>query len=116
MSINSQVQTGNYMRMVAKLKSQSMVEIKFAGADMGEVVAVYPQIALNLCEVSSGRANYSGRLIATVVYTDSEGKLCRVQKGAEFSHYIDDDRLAPAQRGDCNLKCERCQVEPSRFT
>jgi len=97
--------------MVAKLKSQSMVEIKFAGQDMGEVVAVYPQISLNLCEVSSGRANYSGRLIATVVYTDSEGKLCRVQKGAEFSHYVDDDRLAPAQRGDCNLKCERCQVK-----
>lgn len=111
MSINSQVQTGSYTRKVAQLKSQSMVEIKFAGADMGEVVAVYPQIALNLCEVSSGRANYSGRLIATVVYTDSEGKLCRVQKGAEFSHYVDDDRLAPAQRGDCNLKCERCQVK-----
>lgn len=111
MSVNSQYQTGNYTRRVAVLKSQSVVEIKFSGQDMGEVVAVCPQISLNSCEVSSGRVNYSGRLIATVVYTDAEGKLCRVQKGAEFSHYADDDRLAPAQRGDCKLSCERCQVK-----
>lgn len=111
MAINCQVQTGNFTRKVAALKSQSMVEIKFAGQDTGEIVAVYPQISLNSCEISSGRANYGGRLIATVVYCDSEGKLCRVQKGAEFSHYQDDERLAPAQRGDCSLSCERCQVK-----
>lgn len=111
MSINSQLQTGNFTRTVAVINSQSMVEIKFSGQDMGEVVAVYPQICLNSCEVSSGRVNYGGRLIATVVYTDAEGKLCRVQKGAEFSHYADDERLAPAQRGDCYLKCERYQVK-----
>lgn len=111
MSINSQFQTGNFTRRVAVLKSQSMVEIKFAGQDMGDVAAVCPQISLNSCEVSSGRVNYGGRLIATVVYTDAEGKLCRVQKGAEFSHYADNDALAPAQRGDCRLTCERYQVK-----
>ena len=84
MSINSQFQTGNFTHEVASLKSQSVVEIKFSGQDMGEVVAVCPQISLNSCDVSSGRVNYSGRLIATVVYTDAEGKLCRMQKGAEF--------------------------------
>ena len=88
-----------------------MVEIKFSGQDVGEVVAVYPQISLVNCEVSSGRVNYGGRLIATVVYSDAEGKLCRIQKGAEFSHYTDDDRLAPAQRGECALTCDRVQVK-----
>ncbi len=110
MSINSQFQTGSFTHRVAVLKSQSMVEIKLAGQDMVEVVAVCPQLSLSSCEVSSGRVNYGGRLIVTVVYTDAEGKLCRIQKGAEFSHYADDERLAPAQRGYCRLVCEREQV------
>ena len=110
MSINSQFQTGSFTHRVAVLKSQSMVEIKLAGQDMVEVVAVCPQLSLSSCDVSSGRVNYGGRLIVTVVYTDAEGTLCRIQKGAEFSHYADDERLAPAQRGYCRLVCEREQV------
>ncbi|MDE5667870.1 MAG: DUF3794 domain-containing protein [Clostridia bacterium] len=110
MAINAQNQTGTYTRKVASLSTQTVVEIKF-GQDVGEVVAVYPQISLTSCEVSSGRLNYGGRIIATLVYTDGDGRLCRIQKGAEFTHFIDDERLAPAQRGDCALKCERWQVK-----
>ncbi len=110
MAINTQNQTGAYTRKVAQLSTQTMVEIKF-GQDAGEIVAVYPQISLNSCEVSSGRVNYGGRIIATLVYADADGKLCRIQKGAEFTHFIDDDNLAPAQRADCALKCERWQVK-----
>ncbi len=111
MAINAQQQSGTYLKQIACLSTQSMVEIKFSGQEIGEVVAVYPQISLSNLEISSGRANYGGRIICTVVYTDSEGKLCRIQKGAEFSHYTDDERLAPAQRGECVLKCERCQLK-----
>ena len=111
MSINVQEQSGTYTRQVAALKTQTMVEIKFSVQDATEVVAVEPQISLSSCEVSSGRGNFGGRLVCTAVYTDGEGKLCRVQKGAEFSHYIDDDRLAPAQSGDCMLVCERCRLK-----
>ena len=82
MAINAQYQTGSFTRTAATLSAQSMVEIKFSAADLGEAVAVSPQISLSSCEVSSGRVNYGGRLIATLVYADGEGKLCRVQKGA----------------------------------
>lgn len=111
MAINTHIQTGGYTRKVATLRTQSMVEIKFSGQDAGEIAAVYPQISLNSCEASSGRVNYSGRLIATIVYVDADGKLCRMQKGAEFTHYADDERLAPAQNCDCELHCERFQVK-----
>ncbi len=111
MAINAQYQTGTYTRKAAYLSAQSVVEIKFNAQDAGEAVAVYPQICLSSCEVSSGRVNYSGRLIATLVYIGEDGKLCRVQKGAEFSHYADDDVLAPAQRADCVLTCAKCQVK-----
>lgn len=111
MAINAQYQTGTYTRTAAKLSAQSMIEIKFSASDLGEAVAVYPQISLNSCEVASGRLTYSGRLIATLVYIGDDGKLCRVQKGAEFSHFIDNDILAPAQRADCELSLARCQIK-----
>ena len=111
MSIQAQYQTGAYTRQVAALSAQSMVEIRFSDEDAGEVVAVEPQISLNSCEISSGRVNYTGRLIATLVYVDGEGKLCRVQKGAEFSHYIDNDILAPAQKSECALTCEKSKIK-----
>ena len=111
MAINAQQQSGTFLKQVASLSTQLVVEIKFSGQEIGEVVAVYPQISLSSLEISSGRANYGGRIICTVVYTDGEGGLCRVQKGAEFSHFVDDERLAPAQRGECVLKCERCQLK-----
>lgn len=111
MAINAQYQTGTFTRQTAALKTQSIVEIKFSGQEAGDIIAAHAQISLNSCEVSSGRVTYGGRLICTLVYADGDGKLCRIQKGAEFSHFLDDESLAPAQRGDCVLRCERTQIK-----
>lgn len=111
MSLETQYQSGSFSRRIAVLKSQSIVEIKFSGQDVGEVTAVYPQVSLQACETDSGRATFSGRLICTLIYADADGNLCRVQKGAEFSHYIDDERLAPMQQSNCKLTCDKTQVK-----
>ncbi|MDE6104956.1 MAG: hypothetical protein K2G38_04675 [Clostridia bacterium] len=111
MSLSTQYQTGTFTRRVAVIKSQSIVEIKFSGQEIGEAVAVFPQVSLSSCEVSSGRVNYGGRLVCTLVYADGDGKLCRVQKGAEFTHYSDDENLAPAHRSLCSLNCEKTQLK-----
>ena len=111
MSINAQYQTGTYTKNTAVLSAQSMVEIKFSAQDAGEAVAVCPQISLTSCEISSGRVNYGGRLIVTLAYVGEDGKLCRVQRGAEFTHYIDDESLTPSQFGDCTLDCARYQLK-----
>ena len=111
MSLSTQSVAGAHARRVAVIKSQSIVEIRFSGMEAGEIVAVYPQVSLSSCEVASGRVTYGGRLICTVVYADEDGKLCRVQKGAEFSHYADDDNLAPANTAVCALSCEKTQVK-----
>lgn len=110
MEINAQLQSGTVLRRVAALNTQSMVEVKFSGQEIGEIVAMYPQVSLSGCEVSSGRVNYGGRLVCTIVYIDEGGKLCRMQKGAEFSHHLEDDDLAPAQRAQCVLSCQRSKV------
>lgn len=108
--LNASIATGTYTRKTAELKAQSIVEIKFTEQDMGEVVAVYPQVSLTSAEVASGRVTYGGRLICTVVYADG-ANLCRVQKGAEFSHHADNDELAPAQTCDCILSCEHTRLK-----
>ena len=101
-----------YTRLLTEIKSQSVVECRFPqSSDITEVVAVYPQVSATSCEVSSGRVNYGGKLVLTIVYCDEEGKLCRMQKGAEFSHFADDDCLAPAQNGVCALSCDKTTVK-----
>ncbi|MCH5146671.1 MAG: DUF3794 domain-containing protein [Clostridiales bacterium] len=107
--LNATTATGAYTRKIAELKAQSIVEIKFTEQDMGEIVAVHPQVSLSSAEASSGRLNYGGRLICTVVYAEG-ANLCRVQKGVEFSHHVDNDNLAPAQNCDCTLSCEHTRV------
>ena len=111
MSLSTQYSTGTYQRRIAVLKSQSIVEIRLSGQEIGEVTAVYPQVSLSSCETASGRVTYGGRLVCTLAYADENGKLCRIQKGAEFSHYCDDDSLAPAHNALCSLTCEKAQVK-----
>ena len=111
MSLSTHYSTGTYQRRIAVIKSQSIVEIRLSGQEIGEVSAVYPQVSLVSCESASGRVTYGGRLVCTVVYADESGKLCRIQKGAEFSHHADDDRLAPAHNVLCALTCEKATVK-----
>ncbi|MCD8371683.1 MAG: hypothetical protein LUD27_00055, partial [Clostridia bacterium] len=110
MSINTQSVNDSYVKRLTVINSQSVVECRFSGDVAGEILAVCPQVQLSDCEVSSGRVNYGGRIICTAVYADSRGKLTRAQKGAEFTHYADDDLLAPAQTAICSLACEKASV------
>ncbi|MBE7088512.1 MAG: hypothetical protein E7370_03205 [Clostridiales bacterium] len=112
MSFNPVFQTDVYKKQIAEISAQSIVECKFMQVDgVGEIIAVYPQISTVLCEVSSGRINYTGRLVCTLVYIDDSGKFCRVQKGVEFSHYADDENFAPSHTAICTLKCQKTTLK-----
>ena len=111
MPIKAEYQTESYIKKTAVLRTQSVVECRFSFGDgASEILAVCAQVSPAGCEVSSGRVNYGGRLVCTVVCSDVNGKLSRAQKGAEFAHFADDDRLAPAQTAQCRLNCERVTV------
>ena len=106
--LKPQLSSSAYTRAVTSLKAQTVAQTRLSQSDgIGEVLALCPQVSLLSCEASSGRVNYSGKIIFTILYSDEEGKLCRMQKGAEFTHYCDDERLAPAQTAVCALSCER---------
>lgn len=106
--LKPQTSSLSYTRAVTQLTSQTVVQTRLSQSDgIADILAVCPQVSLLSCEVSSGRVNYSGKMVFTVLYSDEEGKLCRMQKGAEFSHFCDDDTLAPAQTALCALRCDR---------
>lgn len=106
--LNPLQSTETFQRTVKKVSSQSVVECRFPqSSEIAEIIAVEPQVATTSCEVADGRVNYSGKLVLTIVYSDEEGNLCRMQKGAEFSHFSDDSELAPSQSGVCALACDK---------
>lgn len=106
------INSESYNKLIKTVRGQSVAECRFPqSSEINEIIAVYPQVSCVSCEVSSGRVNYSGKLVLSLVYTDEEGKLCRMQKGAEFSHYADDDILASAQNGVCRMICEKTTVK-----
>jgi len=110
--IKSVLNTESCVRQTERLSAQSVVECRFPqSSGITEVILTQPQLSVVSCEVADGRVNYSGKIIFTLVYSDEEGKLCRMQKGAEFSHYRDSVNLSPAQNGVCRLKCERLTVK-----
>ncbi len=110
--LNSQKSKESFLNLTGRLNSQSVAECRFPqSGEICEVIAVYPQVSCVSCEAASGRVNYSGKLILTIVYCDEENKLCRMQKGAEFSHFADDDRLTPSDTCVCNLHCEKTGVK-----
>lgn len=95
-------------RLIKTVISRSVVESRFPqSSDITEIIAVEPQVCTLSCEVADGRVNYGGKIVLTIVYSDEEGKLCRMQKGVEFSHHFDDEDFAPAQTGVCSLKCDK---------
>lgn len=101
----------SYFKQIKRLRSQSVVECRFSqSSEIVEIIAMQPQVAVISCETASGRVNYSGKLVLTIVYSDEEGKLCRMQKGVEFSHFADDEELASAQNASCNISCEKLTV------
>ena len=109
--LNPTVVTNNYNSAAFRLASQSIVECRFPqSTDISEIIAVSPQLSCVLSEAAAGRANYAGRLVLSIVCADEEGKLCRMQKGAEFSHSADDERLTSSHTLTTRLACDKISV------
>lgn len=112
MSIKPVNQTENYVRKTACAQGRTIVECRFSQSnEISEIVAVHPSVSLNSCNVSDGRVDYTGKLVCTVVYVDEEGKLCRIQKGAEFTHYIENEQFKNERFAQCTLSAEKAQIK-----
>lgn len=106
MPIKCDKQTYNYVGEIAALSTQSMVECRFPG-DIVTIIAMNATTVLLSSEVTDGEVDYRGRVLLTVVYEDAQKKVCRSERGMEFSHRADDERCTPVCTADITLKSER---------
>ncbi|MBO5526203.1 MAG: DUF3794 domain-containing protein [Clostridia bacterium] len=84
--------------------SQTAVECKIVGG--GEFATLLSCVATAIPtgkEVTSGEFRYSGKLLFSVVYSDSDNQVRRLERGAEFSHSIPSEDLAPAYAANLTL-------------
>lgn len=107
MSIKPQYETYRYTGEICKLKSQSIVECRLSGSEIGSILATSSSAMVQECTCVDGEVRYGGKLILCIVYEDGNGKLCRVERGAEFYHKADGERVTPACFAKTLLSVER---------
>ena len=88
--IKPHYETYRHNKRIASLHSQSIVECRLAGGDVGRILTVNARAVAKDWRVLQGVIEYSGKLTLTIVYEDAEKNVCRIERGAEFSHKVED--------------------------
>ena len=96
MSIKPQFETYHYTSEICKLQSQSIVECRLPGSEIGGVLSVQAKAVPTECVCADGEVRYSGKLLLCVVFEDADKKVCRMERGAEFFHKAEGERVSPA--------------------
>lgn len=92
------------------LTAQTAVECKIAGGEAVSCLSVHATAVPTGKEVLSGEFRYGGKLLFSVICEDAEGQLRRIERGAEFSHVIEDPSLAPSHEGNLRLFVAKTSV------
>ena len=77
-------------------EGQSIVECRMAAQEINQIIDVEAHTALLQATCENGEVKYGGKLYLTVLYTDSDNKLCRAERGAEFFHKAENACITPA--------------------
>lgn len=96
MSVKAQYESYRYVGEICRIKSQSIVECRLSGSEINAVLAVHAKAVPAECVCGDGEVNYGGKVLLTVVYEDSDRKICRVERGAEFYHKAENGAVTPA--------------------
>ncbi len=106
MSIKPQFESHRYVGEVCRLKGQSVVEYRLPGGEIGSILAIYAKAIPGECTCSDGEVRYGGKVLLCIAYEDSERRICRAERGAEFFHKAEGSAVTPA----CFAK-PRCEAE-----
>lgn len=96
MSIKPQYETYRYTDEICKLKSQSIVECRLPGSEIGTVLAIQAKVAPTETTCADGEVHYGGKLLLCILYEDLDRKICRAERGAEFFHKAEGNLVTPA--------------------
>lgn len=90
------------------LGAQTAVECRFPEAET--VLSAHTSAHLAGVEAGNGEVRYYGRAHFSIVYEDAERRVCRAEKGVEFSAVARDERLVPAHNVRAQLAVENVSV------
>lgn len=107
--IKTQTETFRGYGKKASFSSQTAVECRFGG-EVETALAVYASASVTEATAESGSVRYRGRARFFLVYEDGEKRVCRAEKGVEFSAEAQDDRCCPACMARVLLTSENISV------
>lgn len=108
MAIKTQTETFRGYGKLLSTGAQTAVECRFP--EVETVLAVYVNAHLSGAEAGNGEVRYFGRAHFSIVYEDSERRVCRAEKGVEFSAAGKDERVFPALTARAKLAVENVSV------
>lgn len=96
MSIKPHFETYRYTTQICKTGSQSIVECRLPGSEISGILAISAKAVPTDCVCADGEVRYNGKLLLNIVYEDADRKVCRAERGAEFSHRAENEAVTPA--------------------
>ena len=92
-----------------ELNAQTAVECRF-GQEVETVLTVHCSAVLTGADVGNGEVRYFGKAHFSIVYEDAEKRVCRAEKGVEFSASVKDEFCFPALTARVALSVENIAV------
>lgn len=95
------------------LKSQSIVESRIAekDSDIVKIIAVGASASVIGSETVASEVRYSGRVIFSLVYVNSENAVIRSEYGVEFSHKAEREDILASMRAEVFLSAENTELK-----
>ena len=106
--MDTQTETFRGYGKIKEIAAQTAVECRFAEAET--VLCVHAHAALTGAEAAGGEVRYFGKAHFSIVYEDAEKRICRAEKGVEFTARAQDEGCFPALTARASLTVENVSV------
>ena len=94
---------------IEELSAQTAVECRFGG-EVETVLSAHASATLLSAVADNGEVKYTGRVHFSIVYEDGEHKVCRAEKGVEFSAKAPSERSCPAYTARAKIETQTVSV------
>ena len=106
--MKTQTETFRGYGKLFELSARTAAECRFPEAE--NVLSVHACAHLSGAEAGNGEVRYYGRVLFSIVYEDVGRRVCRAEKGVEFSASAKDERIFPAGEAHAALAVENVSV------
>ena len=94
---------------ICEIAAQTAVECRF-GQEVETIIATHASVSLTGADAENGEVRYRGKAHFLIVYADAEKRVCRAEKGVEFSARAEDERCFPALTPRVGVTVENLSV------